>query len=180
MDMTDLIRQLLQVPNALTLFGIVVTVVLGWWFFYLPRKIGAKATTLLPLFAGGGADFPFVVHVTNTNTRQFKINNIGFETFGRYTDRRKSCSYELTLHASLLNTDKLLIAEGDSTEIRFNGRAIASQLAQGIRDANLRLTSPELKIWLYLTHGIKVAVETDSRLSAKIINHVNEVPAVTN
>jgi hypothetical protein len=181
MNVTALIGELLQVPNALTLFATVVGVVAGWWFFYVPRKIGAKATASLPLFWCGGTELPFVVQVTNINTRQFKINKIGFETFGRYINRRKSCTYELTLHASLLNTEKLLITEGDSTEMRFDGYVIASQLARGIHDANLLLTSSELKIWLYLTHGIKVAVEPNPELSNKIITRIiNEVPAMTN
>lgn len=177
MNVTTLIGELSQVSNALTLLGTFVGVVAGWWFFYMPRKIGANATASLPLFWSRGTELPFVVHVTNVNTRQFKINKIGFETFGRYKNRRKSCSYELSLHASLLNTDKLLITEGDSTEMRFEGYVIANQLARGIRDANLRLTSPDLKIWLYLTHGIKVAVVPDPRLPAEIIRHINEVPA---
>jgi len=183
MNRTTLIEELLEVPNALALLGIavaLVTFVAGWWFFYVPRKIGAKATASLPLLWSVSTELPFVVHVTNVNTRQFKINKIGFETFGRYTNQRKSCSYELTLHSSLLNTDKLLITEGDSTEIRFDGHVIANQLARGIQDANLRLTSPELKIWLYLTHGIRVAVEPDPRLCAKIINQINEVPPIAN
>lgn len=172
-----LIGELLQVSNTLTLLSIVVSVVAGWWFFYLLRKIGAKATASLPLFWFDSTKVPFVVHVINTNTRQFKINAIGFQTFGRYTNRRKSCSYELSLDARLLKTDKLLITEGDSTEISFDGYEIANGLARGICGANIRLSSPELKIWLYLTHGIKIAVEPDLKLSAKIIACINESPA---
>jgi hypothetical protein len=180
MNRTTLIGELLEVPNALALLGVavaLVTLVAGWWFFYVPRKIGARATASLPLFWSVNARLPFVVHVTNTNTRQFKINAIGFQTFGRYTNRRKSSSYELTLSGGLLKTDKLLITEGDSTEMPFDGYEIADQLARGMHDANIRLTSPELKIWLYLTHGIKVAVEPDPRLSAEVITRINDAPA---
>jgi len=177
MSATTLIAELSQVPNALALFSIVGSIGAGWWFFYVPRKIGAKATASLPLFWFDSTKLPFVVHVTNTNTRQFKIKEVHFQTFGRYTNRRKSCSYGLHIDAGLLKTDKLLITESDSTEISFDGYAIANQLARGIHDANLRLTSPELKIWLYLTHGIKVAVELDPKLSAKIITCINETPA---
>jgi hypothetical protein len=179
MNIATLIGELSQVSNALTLLSIVASVVAGWWFFYAPRKIGAKATASLPLFWFDSTKLPFVVHVTNTNTRQFKIKEIRFQTFGRYTNRRKSCSYGLHLDAGLLKTDKLLITEGDSTEISFDGYEIANQLARGIHGANIRLTSPELKILLYLTHGIKVAVELDPKLSAKIITCINETPART-
>lgn len=180
MNVTTLIGEFSQVSNALTLLGTVVGVVAGWWFFYVPRKIGAMATASLPLFWLDSTKLPFVVHVTNTNTRQFKINKIGFEAFGRYTNRRKSCSYELTITAGLLKTDKLLITESDITEILFDGYDIASQLAHGIHSANIRLTSPELKIWLYLTHGIRVAVNPDPQLSAKIITRINEDSARMN
>lgn len=180
MEMTTLIGELSQVPNALMLLSIVVSVVAGWWFVYVPRKIGAKGSALLPLFWLDSSKLPFVVHITNTNTRQFKINKIGFETFGRYTNRRKSCSYGLTLAAGLLKTDKLLITEGDSAEIPFDGYEIANQIARGIHGANIRLTSSELKIWLYLTHGMKVGIVPDPKLSAKIINCINEAPARTN
>jgi hypothetical protein len=182
MNRTTLIGEFLEVPNALALLGIavaLVTFVAGWWFFYSPRKIGAKATASLPLFWSDGNDLPFVVYVTNINTRQFKINAVGFKTFGRYTNRRKSCTYQLTLGSGLLRTDKLLITEGDSTEMRFDGIAIADQLTHGVRGANMRLTSPELEIWLYLTHGIKVPVESDPRLCAKIIAYINEASART-
>lgn len=179
MNIAMLIEELSQASNALALLGVVVSVAAGWWFFYVPRKIGAKATASLPLFWFDSTKLPFVVHVINTNTRQFKINGIGFQTFGRYTNRRKSCSYELNLSAGLLKTDKLLITEGDSTEISFDGYEIADQLARGILGANIRLTSPELKIWLYLTHGIKIAVEPDPKLSAKVIAYVNGTPART-
>ena len=179
MDITAITQELSQIPNALAVLSIVVTIVAGWWFFYVPRKIGVKATASLPLFRFDTTKFPFVVHITNTNTRQFKINKIGFETFGRYTDRRKSCSYELTLAAGLLKTDKLLITEGDSTETPFDGYEIASQLTHGLNRANIRLTSPELKIWLYLTHGIKVPVEANPNLSDIIIGRINEGPLIT-
>jgi hypothetical protein len=177
--MATLIADLLEVSNALTLLSIVAGVAAGWWFFYVPRKIGAKAMASLAQFWFDNTKLPFVVHVTNTNTRQFKIKEIHFQTFGRYTNRRKSCSQGLHIDASLLKTDKFLITEGDSTEISFDGYEIANELARGIHGANIRLTSPELKIWLYLTHGIKVAVEVDPKLSAKIITHINETPART-
>lgn len=180
MNVAALIKELLQVPNALTLIGILVGVVAGWWFLNVQRKIGAEATASLPLFRFDSNKLPFLVHVTNTNTRQFKINKIGFGTFGRYNNRRKSCSFELTLHAGLLKTDKLLIAEGDSTEIPFDGHEIANQLTREIQRLDMRLTSPELKIWLYLTHGIKVPVDVEPKLSAEIISRINAAPVMTN
>lgn len=179
MNITSFIEELSQTSNALALLSIVASVVAGWWFFYVPRRIGAKASASLPLFWFDNTRLPFVVHVTNTNTRQFKINKIGFEIFGRYINRRKSSSYELTLNAGLLKTEQLLITEGDSTEIAFDGYEIANQLSRGIHSANIRLTSSELKIWLYLTHGIKVAVEPDPKLTTKIITSINETPETT-
>jgi hypothetical protein len=180
MSLIGLVKELSQVSNALALLGVIATVLVGWWFYRLPRKIGVKASAALPLFWTDGNELPFVVYVTNINTRQFKINKIGFKTFGRYMNRRKSCTYQLTLSSGLLKTDKLLITEGDSTELRFDGFDIANQIAEGMHRVNMRLTSPELQIWLYLTHGIKAVVEPDPRLSAKVIEYINEASVRTN
>jgi hypothetical protein len=181
--MEDLLTKLSEVSNALTLLSLIAAILAigaSWWFFYVPRKIGVKACATLPFFWLDHATLPFTVHVTNINTRQFKINKVGFQTFGRYTHRRKSCSYELTLDASLLNTDKLLLTEGDSTKVSFDGYKIANDIARNLHGSNLRLISPELKIWLYLTHGIRVPVEADPQLSSKIIACINETPSVVN
>lgn len=180
MDTANLIKELSQVPNALTLIGLALAalaLMAGWWFFYVPRKIGVKAKALLPLWGLDSTRLPFVVHVTNINTRQFKINNVGFETFGRYTNGTKSCSYELIVDISNLS-DKLLIMEAESTQLSFDGYKIANDIANGLRDANLRLTSPKLKIWLYLTHGIKVLVKHETNLSSRVITRINEGPSI--
>lgn len=171
--------QLAEVPNALAIFLFVVGGVITWWYFYVQRKIGARAEAVLPI----GIDptkSPFIIRVTNTNTRTFKINSIGFEVAGQYTNRRKGCSFELTTSAGLLKTDKLLITEGDSTDIRFDAYELADSLAGHVRTANIRLTSPDVKIWLYLTHGSKVQVEPQTDLSHKIIGRINEAQPRTN
>ena len=105
--MSDLIKELSEVSNALALLGLIVTalgLLAAWWFFYVPRKIQIEAKASLPIIWLDPAKLPFTVHVTNKNTRQVKIHKVGFETIGR-----KSGSYELTLAAGLLKTDKLLI-----------------------------------------------------------------------
>lgn len=172
----SLIHEFAQVPNAVALAGVLfgaAALLTGIWFFHAQRKIGAKAVVVLPLFGLDNNQSPFVVRITNTNTRAFKINSIGFEVFGRYVNRRKSCDYELTLGSGLLKTEKLLITEGDSTDVRFIRQDIAIQLANGIRDANIHLVSPDVKIWLYLTHGIKVLVEPHPELSQRLIAHIS-------
>jgi hypothetical protein len=181
MKIEDLVTPLSEVPNALALFSLIAAVLAigaSWWFFYVPRKIGVESNATLPIFWLDHATLPFAVHVTNTNTRQFKINKVGFQTFGRYTHGRKSCSYELTLDASLVKTDKLLLTEGDSTQLSFDGYKLANDIAHGLHRSNLRLVSPELKVWLYLTHGMRVLVETEPDLSSKIIARINETPSI--
>lgn len=173
------ISQLAEVPNALTISVFLVGGIITWLYFHVQRKIGARAEAVLSL----GFDptrSPFIVCVTNTNTRTFKINNIGFEVDGRYTNRLKGCSYELTISAGLLKTEKLLITEGDSTDVRFDAYELANDLASGIQAADIQLTSPDVKIWLYLTHGIKVQVEPHADLSRKIIGRINGVLPTTN
>lgn len=174
MNLNTLIEEFSQVSNALAVLSIAVTVVASWWLFYIQRKIGATATASLPLFWLDSSKLPFFIHVTNTNSRQFKIDKIGFQIFGRYTNRTKSCSNELILDVELLGKDKFLITEGDSIDLPFDGYEIGNQLAASNFRAGIQLTSPELKIWLYLTHGSRVAVEPDPKLVAKIISFIIE------
>lgn len=171
--------QLAEVPNALTISLFVVGAIITWWYFYVQRKIGARAEAIVP-FGIDPTKSPFIVRVTNTNTRTFGINKIGFELAGRYTNRRKACSYELTIGTGLLKTDKLLIVEGDSTDVRFDAYELADNVASHVNTANIRITSPEVKIWLYLTHGIKVQVEPQPDVSCKIIGRINETLLRTN
>lgn len=173
------ISQLAEVPNVLTISAFVVGGIITWLYFHIQRKIGARAEAVVPL----GIDptkSPFIVRITNTNTRTFGINKIGFEVAGRYTNRRKACSFELTISAGLLKTDKILITEGDSTDVRFDAYELANDLARGVQAADIQLTSPDVKIWLYLTHRIKVEVEPQTDLSRKIIGRINEVLPATN
>jgi hypothetical protein len=181
MKIADLITAVSEVPNALALLSLIAAILAigaSWWFYYAPRKIGVKANAALPIFWLDHAILPFSVHVTNTNTRQFKINKVGFQTFARYTYRWKSCSFELTLDASFSNTDKLLLTEGDSTQVSFDGNKIANDIAHHLHRSNLRLVSSELKIWLYLTHGMRVLVETEPKLSSQIIARINETASM--
>lgn len=182
MKITELINALSEVSNALALSSFIAALFAigaSWWFYYVPRKIGVRAYAALPTLWLDPNVLPFAIHVTNTNTRQFKINKVGFQTFGRYRHRRKSCSYELSLDASLLNTDKVLLTESDSTKVPFDGYKIADDIARSLHHLNIRLVSPELKMWIYLTHGMKVLVETDPNLSGKIIDHINGNPCMT-
>lgn len=177
MDVADLIKELSQVSNALALLGLVMAglgLLAAWWFFYAPRKIQVQAKASLPFIWLDPAKLPFTVHVTNINTRQVKIHKIGFQTIGR-----KSSSFELTLDAGLLNTDKLLITEGDATEVSFDGYKIAYDIARSLQGFNLPLDPTELKIWLYITHGRKIFVEVEPKLSSKIIASITAISAMS-
>lgn len=174
MNKEGLLDAILEVPNAIAVVSCVGGILAGWAYMQIPRRIGINATAPYPFFRIDPNKLPFIVKITNTNTRQFKISNIGFEVFGRYEGGGKACSYEVTLSASLLQTDKLLITEGDTADISFDGYVIARQLADGIRNAGILLTSTELKVWLYLTHGRKVLVELDRKLSDEIVARIVE------
>lgn len=170
MDVIDLIKDVSQFSNVLALLGLIMTglgLLAAWWFFYVPRKIQVKAKASLPIIWLDPTKLQFIIHVTNINTRQVKIHKIGFEIIGR-----KSKSYELTLAAGLLSTDKLLIVEGDGAEVSFDGYKIAHDIARGLQEVNLLLDSAELKIWLYITHSRKIFVEVEPNLSRKIIARI--------
>lgn len=181
MGIQNLLNQFLEVPNAIAIVSIfigVVGVFATWIFYRIPRKIGIIAKVCVPYFWVGREKLPFTVEVTNTNSRQFKIKSIGFEVFGSYGGRAKTSWYELTIDGSLLETELFLIAEGDSTKISFDGYKIANDIADGLRRANLRLISPDLKTWIYITHGKKVIADPVPVLTEKIIKRINEITSV--
>jgi hypothetical protein len=153
--------------DLVALFGValaVLSLVAAWWFFYVPRRIQLAATARLQMFWMDSAKLPFNINATNINTRQVKIKKIGFETVGR-----KSGSYELTIDSSLFKNDKLLIAEGDNTDLPFDGFVIARDMADGLNRFNLPLDPTVFKIWLYITHGRKIPVEVDASLASRIL-----------
>jgi hypothetical protein len=170
MDFAAWIAELKQLGNTLSLAGVALTtlgLVAAWWFFYVPRRIQIAATASLPMFWMDPAKLPFTINAININTRQVKIKKIGFETVGR-----KSSPFELTIDASLFRTDKLLIAEGDNSELPFDGYDIASQIARSLRDLKLPLDPTVLRIWLYITHGRKIPVEVEANLAVRILDRI--------
>lgn len=156
------------VGTLLTALGIALTV----GFYILPRRIHVKAFAKPPLFSFDASKQPFTVQVVNQNTRQVKIEKIGFETFVRGFGY-----HELTYSAGLLRTEKLLVTESEHTEITFDGNAIARDIAGGVSPRRSSYNSKTFKIWLYLTHGSRVEVKTDPGLSQRIRAAISEAVA---
>lgn len=175
MTFAELVSELSQVSNGLTLIGVVVavgTAGLAWLFFHVPRRIQVIAQASMPILWLDPKKLPFAVKVTNTNTRPVKIRKIGFETKGK-----RSGSYELTLDANLLKTQQLLVAEADETEVTFDGFSIAEGIARGLQGFNLPLDVKTLSIWLYITHGRRIEVAVAPNLALRIIERVNDISA---
>lgn len=167
--------ELEQLGNSLSLAGVVLTafsLAAAWWFFYAPRQIKISATATAPIFWMDASKLPFTITVTNKNSRQVKVKKVGFETVGR-----KSASYELTIDSSLFQNAKLLIAEGDTAELPFDGHVIANKLAQGLDSFKLPRDPTILKIWVYITHGRKIQVAVDPNLLERILRKITAAPA---
>lgn len=176
MTLTELGTQLLQVPNTLTVVGIGIAVLTGvaaWWFYHAPRRIQIIAEVASPIVWSVPEKLPFVVKVTNTNTRQVKIRKVGFEVVGKKIAGKKSYLYELTLDSNMLKTQQLLIAEADETEVQFDGYKIADDIRRGLQGFNLPLEVTAFRVWLYITHGRRVAVVIAPDLAAKVIARIN-------
>ena len=175
MTLTELVSQLLQVPNTLTVVGIVIAVLSGvaaWWFYHAPRRIQIVAHAASPIMWLDPEKLPFVVKVTNTNTRQVKIRKVGFEVVGKKVAGKKSHLYELALDSDMLKTQQLLIAEADETEVQFDGYKIADDIRRGLQGFNLPLEVTAFRIWLYITHGRRVAVAVAPNLAATVIARI--------
>jgi hypothetical protein len=176
MTFTELVSQLLQVPNTLTVVGLGITVLTGvaaWWFYHAPRRIQIVAEAASPIVWLDPEKLPFAVKVTNTNTRQVKIRKIGFEVVGKKMAGKKSHLYELTLDSNMLKTQRLLIAEADETEVQFDGYKIADDIRRGLQSFNLPSEVTAFRIWLYITHGRKVPVAIAPNLAATVIARIN-------
>jgi hypothetical protein len=88
-----------------------------------------------------------------------KVDKVGFETF-----MRPYGYFEYTCSARLLKTDKLLVTEGDHTEIVFDINAVAQSMGEALSSKTLTYAPQMLKMWLYLTHGSRISVEVDSKI----------------
>jgi hypothetical protein len=176
MTLTELVSQLLQVPNTLTVLGIavaVLTAVAAWWFYHAPRRIQIVAQASSPILWLDPGKLPFVVKVTNTNTRQVKIRKVGFEVVGKKVAGKKSHLYELTLDSNMLKTEQLLIPEADETEVQFDGYKIADDIRTGLQGFNLPVDVTAFRVWLYITHGRRVAVAVAPNLAATVIARIH-------
>jgi hypothetical protein len=166
MKLNELIFELLQVSNGLTLVGIAISVlalVLAGWVFYVPRKLDVAAAAKPPFLNLDPSKRPFTVSILNKNTRQVKVEKIGFETF-----MRPMGYFEYTYGSGLLKTEKLMVTEADHTEITFDANAVVRDIARSLADHTSSYQTTMFKAWLYLTHGSRIAVEVEPLLEAEI------------
>lgn len=162
MNIPKLIEQFLEVPNALALgsFAVAVLALLfSIWIFYIPRKINVTATAELPIIWFEPSKRPFTITITNKNTRQVKIDKIGFETF-----MRPFGYFESTYSAGLLKTEKLLVTEADRTDITFDLNKITRDMGSSLSAQTNTYRPKMLKIWIYLTHGSRISAKIDAKL----------------
>jgi hypothetical protein len=166
MTVAEFMNELAQVPNALAFGGIVVgllALALAGWVYYVPRKIDVAATAKLPFLNLDPSKRPFTLSILNKNTRQVKVEKIGFETF-----MRPMGYFEYTYGAGLLKTEKLMVTEADHTEIAFDANVVVRDIARSLAEHTSSYQTTMLKVWLYLTHGSRIAVEVEPRLEAEI------------
>ena len=157
----ELIAKLLQPEIVVGIISALLTSVglpLMLVFYILPRRLRITAVARPPSFYIDSKR-PFTVSVTNKNTRQVKIEKVGFETFIRQLGY-----FEYSYSADILKTDKLLVAEAEHTEIAFDVHKVADDMGRSLAAQTNTYKPRMLKVWLYLTHGSRVAVEVDPKL----------------
>ncbi|XLZ68576.1 hypothetical protein ABT364_18775 [Massilia sp. SR12] len=157
------------VSALLTLLGLPLMFV----FYILPRRLRITAVARPP-WCYIDSRRPFTLTVTNKNTRQVKIEKIGFETF-----MRPLGYFEYSYSANLLKTDKLLVSEGDLTEVAFDVHKLADDMGRSLAAQTSTYQPRELKVWLYLTHGSRITVDVDSKLEEQIRSAIAAAVAST-